>query len=82
MLLSYEQEKLKIQLLLYIVIQKKIKIFRTKKIIWITKIEHAFKGFSSTYDVEILNFFNPELKLNPIQDVGEGKKVPLLVFPL
>ena len=75
MLLSYEQEKLKIQLLLYIVIQKKIKIFRTK-------IEHAFKGFSSTYDVEILNFFNPELKLNPIQDVGEGKKVPLLVFPL
>ena len=80
MLLSYEQEKLKIQLLLYIVIEKKIKIFRTKKIIWITKIEHAFKDFSSTYDVEILNFFKPELKLNPIQDGGGGQKGPFTSF--
>ena len=38
------------------------------------KIEHAFKGFSSTYDVEILIFFNPELKLSPIQDGGGRAK--------
>ena len=38
------------------------------------KIEHAFKGFSSTYDVEILNFFNPKLKFNPIQDGGRAKR--------
>ena len=39
-----------------------------------TKIEHAFKGFSGTYDVEILNFFNPKLKFNPIQDGGRVKR--------
>ena len=45
------------------------------------KIEHTFKGFSSTYDVEILIFFNPELKLSPIQDGGGGgQKGPFTSF--
>ena len=29
----------------------------------ITKRAHAFKGYASSYNVEILNFFNPELQL-------------------
>ena len=29
----------------------------------ITKEQHAFKGYGSTYNVEILNSFNPELQL-------------------
>ena len=29
----------------------------------ITKREHAFKGFASPYNVEILNSFNPEPQL-------------------
>ena len=29
----------------------------------ITKQKHAFRGFASTYNVEILNYFNPELNL-------------------
>ena len=29
----------------------------------ITKRAHAFKNYAHAYDVEILNFFNPELEL-------------------
>ena len=29
----------------------------------IAKREHAFKGFASTYNVEILNSFNPKIQL-------------------
>ena len=29
----------------------------------ITKQKHAFRGYASTYNVEILNYFNPELNL-------------------
>ena len=60
------------------------KFFEWKNI-KITK--HAFKDYASSYNVEILNTFNPELQLNPIQDGlfrdcsrmrGEGgKKAPL-----
>ena len=40
-----------------------MKMFLKEKNIKITKQEHAFKGFASTYNVEILNSFNPELQL-------------------
>ena len=42
---------------------KKVKIFQTKKNIKIAKREHAFRDFASTYNIEILNSFNPELQL-------------------
>ena len=34
-----------------------------KKNVKITKRAHAFNGYASTYNVEILNTFNPELQL-------------------
>ena len=33
----------------------------------LTKREHAFKGFASTHNVEILNSFNPRLQLKDLQ---------------
>ena len=45
-------------------IQKKWKFFeRKKKVMKITKREHAFKDYASTYNVEILNSFNPDVHL-------------------
>ena len=35
----------------------------TKKKVKIIKRSQAFKGYASSYDVEILNFLNPELQL-------------------
>ena len=40
---------------------KKRQNFLNKKDIKITKREHAFKGYASTYNVGILNSINPEL---------------------
>ena len=40
---------------------KKSQNFLNKKSIKITKQQHAFKGYASTYIVKILNCFNPEL---------------------
>ena len=37
--------------------------FLNEKNIKITKRKHNFKGYSSTYNVKILNSFNPELQL-------------------
>ena len=37
--------------------------FLNEKKCKITKREHTFKGFASTYNVEILNSFNTELQL-------------------
>ena len=51
--MSYKQEHGKIQL----------PVFETKKNIKITKREHALKSFTSTYNAEILNSFNPEVQL-------------------
>ena len=36
---------------------------------------HAFKGFASTYNVAILNSFNPELQL---KDIGSAIKCKLI----
>ena len=38
----------------------------------ITKWGYAFKGFASTYNVEIINYFNHELQL---KDTESGIKV-------
>ena len=33
----------------------------------IKKRAHAFKGYVSSYNVEILNYFNPELKVKDVE---------------
>ena len=38
-----------------------------------TKREHAFTGFASTYNVEILNSFNPELQLKDTESPIKNK---------
>ena len=42
---------------------KKSENFLNEKNIKITKRERVFKGFAITYNIEILNYFNPELQL-------------------
>ena len=44
----------------------------------ITKRDHAFKGHESTYNVRILNSFNPELQLKDSQSAIEIKLIELL----
>ena len=39
----------------------------------IKKRAHAFKGFLSSYDVEILNSFNSELQLNDTESAIKNK---------
>ena len=43
-------------------IQKKVRTFFNEKNLKTKKCEHVFKGYLSTYNVEILNSFNPELQ--------------------
>ena len=63
---------------LYKVIQKHRKIFWTKKNIEITKWEHTFKGYASTYNVQILNSFNPELQLKDTECAIKSRLTELL----
>ena len=44
----------------------------------ITKREHAFKGYASTYSVEILNSSNPELQLKDTETAIKSKLIELL----
>ena len=44
----------------------------------ITKREHAFKGDPSTYNVEVLNSFNPELQLKYTESAIESKLIKLM----
>ena len=67
-------EQVKIQLLCFIVIQKK-ENFLNEKNIKITKREHALKSFASTHNVEILNCFNLERKLKEIESTIKLKKM-------
>ena len=39
----------------------------------ITKQEHAFKGFASTCNVEILNPLNPELQVKDTESAVKSK---------
>ena len=43
-----------------------------------TKREHPFKDYASTYAVEILNSFNPELQLKDTESAIKSKLIELL----
>ena len=49
-----------------------------EKNIKITKIEHAFKGFQSTFNIGILNSFNPVLQLQATESGIKSKLIELL----
>ena len=53
-------------------------IFWTEQNIKITKRQHVFKGYASTYNVEILNCFNPELQLKDTESAIKSKLIKLL----
>ena len=38
-----------------------------------TKRSHAFKGYASSYNVEILNYFNPKLQLKDTESKNKDK---------
>ena len=42
------------------------------------KPAHAFKGYGSTYNVEILNYFNPGLQLKDAESAIKSKLIELL----
>ena len=62
---------------LYIVKQNS-ENFWNEKNVKITKQEHAFKGFASTYNVEILNSFNHEQHLLDTESAIKSKLIGLL----
>ena len=53
--------------------------FLNEKSIKIKKGEHAFKEYASTYNVEILNSFNPELQLKDTESAIKNKLIELLI---
>ena len=52
--------------------------FLNEKNVKITKREYAFRSFASTYNVEILNSFNPELQLKDTESAIKSKLIELL----
>ena len=58
-------------------IQKKSENVLNEKNVKIAKWEDVFKGFASTYNVEILNSFNPEPELQ-IKDTESAIKSKLI----
>ena len=50
-----------------------------EKSIKIKKGEHAFKDYESTYNVEMLNSFKPELQLKDIESAIKNKLIELLI---
>ena len=58
--------------------QKKVKILLNEKEAKITKRAYAFKGFSSSHNVKILNCFNPELQVKDIESSIKSKLIDLL----
>ena len=58
--------------------QKKVKILLNEKEAKITKRAYAFKGFSSSHNVKILNSFNPELQVKDIESSIKSKLIDLL----
>ena len=67
----------KVLIVLYLVKQKSDN-FLEEKNVKITKRSHACKGSSSTYNVVILNYFNPELQIKDIEFAIKNKLVDLL----
>ena len=53
--------------------------FLSQKTVNITKRDHEFKGFASTYDVEILNSFNAEVQIKDSESVIKSKLRELLI---
>ena len=53
----------KILIVIYIVKQQKVKNFGRRKCKNNKTISHIYKVYASTYNVEILNYFNPGLQL-------------------
>ena len=49
--------------------------FLNEKNIQTSKRESAFKGIASTYSIEILNSFNPELQLKDAEFAIENKVI-------
>ena len=43
----------------------------------ITKQSHAYKGYASSYNVDVLNYFKPELQLNNIECAIRNKLIEL-----
>ena len=43
-----------------------------------TKLAYAFKGYASSYNVEILKFFNHELQLKDTESAIKSKLTELL----
>ena len=58
-------------------IQKSDKILN-KKNVKITKQEHAFKGYTNNYKVEILNSFNLELQCEDTESAIKTQLIELL----
>ena len=49
--------------------------FLNEKNIKTAKREHVFKDYASTYNVEILNSFNPELQINNTESAIKAKVI-------
>ena len=49
-----------------------------QKNVKIKKWEHTFKGFASTYNVKVLNSFEPELHIRDTKPVIKSKSIELL----
>ena len=43
------------------------------------KRAHAFKGYASTYNVQVLNSFNPELQLKGTESASRNKLKKIIV---
>ena len=56
---------------------KKCENFLKEKNVKITKREHAFKGYASTYNVEILNSFEPELQRKDTESAIKSKLIEM-----
>ena len=55
--------------------KKKSEHFWNEKFVKITKRSRAFKGYASSYNVEILNSFNPELQLKDTESAIKNKLI-------
>ena len=51
-----------------------------KKNLKVTKRVHAFKDFASSYNIESLNYFNPDLLLKDTESVIKSKLIELLTI--
>ena len=52
--------------------------FLNEENVKITKREHSLEGYASTYNVEILNFCNTELKLKDTESAIKSNLIELL----